>query len=84
LFVVWNLLGILDLVAAVGLGAITQSLATGAPGEVALTPMALLPMVLLPAYLVPLFIILHLAALFQVRGDALPNKQARRAEAGLA
>jgi len=66
-FVVWNLLGILDLVVAVGTGAISSMLASGAPGEVTTAPMAQLPLVLIPAYLVPLFVMLHLTSLFQER-----------------
>src|SRR5262245_39651567 len=64
-FVAWNVFGILDLVVAVGSGGLHSTLA--APGEVTTGPMAVMPLVLIPAYLVPLFIILHLAALFQVR-----------------
>ncbi len=66
-FVVWNLLGILDLVVAVSAGALSSLLASGVAGEVTTGPMAQLPLVLIPAYLVPLFIMLHLAALFQAR-----------------
>jgi hypothetical protein len=66
-FVVWNSLGILDLVVAVSSGAINSLLATGAPGEVTTAPMAQLPLVLIPAYLVPLFVMLHLSSLFQAR-----------------
>ena len=69
-FVVWNLLGILDLVVAVSVGGLSSALASGAPGEVTTGPMAQLPLVLIPAYLVPLFVILHLAALFQARRQA--------------
>jgi hypothetical protein len=61
------LLGMLDLVVAIATGAATSALASGAPGEVTTAPMAQLPMLLIPAYLVPLFVMLHLAALFQVR-----------------
>ena len=68
-FVVWNLLGILDLVVAVSVGGLSSAFASGAPGEVTTGPMAQLPLVLIPAYLVPLFVILHLAALFQARSD---------------
>jgi hypothetical protein len=64
-FVAWNLLGILDLVVAVSIGALSSALASGAAGEVTTGPMAQLPLVLIPAYLVPLFIMLHLAALLQ-------------------
>jgi hypothetical protein len=67
LFAAWNLLGILDLVAAVSNAAIIQSLASGAPGEITVAPMAVLPLLLIPGYLVPLFIMLHVAALFRRR-----------------
>ncbi len=69
-FVVWNLLGILDLVVAVSVGALSSALASGVAGEVTTGPMAQLPLVLIPAYLVPLFIMLHLAALFQAQRRA--------------
>jgi hypothetical protein len=64
-FVVWNLLGILDLVVAVSTGTLASALATGGAGDITTAPMAQLPLVLIPAYFVPLFIMLHLAALFQ-------------------
>jgi hypothetical protein len=59
LFVVWNLLGILDLVVAVSIGGLSSALASGVAGEVTTGPMAQLPLVLIPAYFVPLFIMLH-------------------------
>jgi len=67
LFLAWNLLGILDLVVAVGTGALSSGFVAGLAGTVTTTPMAQLPLVLIPAYFVPLFIMLHLAALFQAR-----------------
>jgi hypothetical protein len=66
-FVIWNLLGILDLVAAVTNAAIFQSNTTGATGEISVAPMAQLPLLLIPAYLVPLFIMLHITALIKAR-----------------
>jgi len=66
-FVAWNVLGLLDLVNAVSVGALSSALATGAPGEITTGPMAQLPLVLVPAYLVPIFVMLHAAALFQSR-----------------
>ena len=66
-FVIWNLLGMLDLIVAVGSGALSSGLALGIPGEVTTGPMAQLPLVLVPAYLVPLFFMLHLVALFRAR-----------------
>jgi hypothetical protein len=79
LFVVWNLLGILDLVNAVGLAAVNQIHATGAAGEITVAPMAELPLLLVPAYLVPLFFIWHLTALFQARRLALIDRSERLA-----
>ena len=66
-FVRWNALGMLDLVLAIALGALSASLSTGAPGEVAAAPMATLPLLAIPVFLVPLFLMLHTAALMQSR-----------------
>lgn len=67
LFLIWNLLGILDLVAAIANGALSSLLAPGSTGVTTTMPMAQLPLVLVPAYLVPVFLMLHLTALFQMR-----------------
>lgn len=74
LFVVWNLLGILDLVVAISTGALSSGFLAGAVGQVTTAPMTQLPLVLIPAYLVPLFAILHLASLFQARRQMMPSK----------
>jgi len=66
-FIRWNMLGILDLVVAVSLGALGAALSAGAPGEISTAPMATLPLLLIPAFLVPLFLMLHTAALMQSR-----------------
>lgn len=66
-FAVWNALGILDLVVAVGTGTLISVFASGAAGEVTMTPMAQLPLVLIPTYFVPIFVMLHVAALMQAR-----------------
>jgi hypothetical protein len=66
-FAAWNVLGILDLVVAVGAGAFGSFLFTDVAGAVTTSPMARLPLVLIPTYFVPTFIILHLTALFQAR-----------------
>jgi hypothetical protein len=73
LFATWNLLGILDLVVAVGTGASASAFATGAPGEVNTSPMALMPLVLIPAFFVPLFVMAHLAVLFQAAHATVPE-----------
>jgi hypothetical protein len=75
-FVLWNILGILDLIDAVGIAAVNEILATGAAGEVTVAPMAQLPLLMVPAYLVPLFLIWHLTALFQSRRVVLVEKSA--------
>jgi hypothetical protein len=67
LFLVWNLLGILDLIIAVTTGTLSSGFIAGLVGTVTTAPMAQLPLVLIPAYLVPLFIIFHLTAIFQAR-----------------
>ncbi len=72
-FVIWNLLGILDLVVAIGTGALSSGLF---PGTITTTAMARLPLVLIPAYLVPLFVMLHLTALFQARRVAAVRQDA--------
>ncbi len=65
LFRIWNLLGILDLVVAISLGALSSVLAIEASEKITTFPMAKLPLVLIPVFLVPLFVMAHLACLFQ-------------------
>lgn len=57
-FVTWNLLGILDLVTALSIGAL---------GGTSTARMTQMPLVLIPCFLVPFFVMLHLTALFQAR-----------------
>lgn len=66
-FIRWNVLGILDLIVAVTLGALSATLTTGAAGEISSAPMSTLPLLLIPAFLVPLFVVLHAVALMQSR-----------------
>jgi len=67
IFLIWNLLGILDLVVAVSLGALSSVLGIGITEEITTFPMAQLPLVLIPVFLVPLFLMLHLTSLLQAR-----------------
>lgn len=81
LFVVWNLLGILDLVVAVSTGALSSGVLGELTGRVTTAPMAYLPLVLIPAYLVPLFVMFHITALVQARrfsGSARSAEQLRQ------
>lgn len=64
-FLRWNLLGVLDLVMAVGTGAASAMFATGAPGEISSARMATLPLLLYPTFLVPFFLMLHTSAFLQ-------------------
>jgi hypothetical protein len=66
-FILWNVMGILDLLTAVSIAAVSAVFATGAPGEISTAPMATLPLLLIPAFLVPFFLMLHTAALMQSR-----------------
>ena len=67
-FIVWNLLGILDFVVAVGTGILASGAVAGLAASGPTTaPMGVLPLVLIPGFAVPLFTILHLVALFQAR-----------------
>jgi hypothetical protein len=75
-FVIWNILGITDLIVAVSMGAICSGFLHGLTGNVTSGPMAQLPLVLIPAYLVPLFIMLHFTALSQARQLARSAKSA--------
>jgi hypothetical protein len=68
LLVAWNLLGIADLVVAVGTGFATgrsplQLAAFDAPNDL----ISIFPLVLIPTYLVPLWILLHIASLTKLR-----------------
>jgi hypothetical protein len=73
--VLWNVLGVLDLILAVSMGLLalfTQS------GPVTMAPMRLFPLSLVPAFGVPLAFILHftglaLVSLKQKRGQSLPS-----------
>jgi hypothetical protein len=66
-FVIWNVMGIVDLVVAVSIGAICSGFLRGLTGNVTTSPMAQLPLVLIPAYFVPVFIMLHFTALSRAR-----------------
>ncbi len=74
LFWIWNLFGMLDLVVAVSLGALSAVLGIGISTEITTFPMSRMPLVLIPAFLVPLFLMLHIASLLQARRIAVAGK----------
>ena len=75
-FVIWNILGILDLVVAVSMGTICSGFFHGLTGNITTSSLSRLPLVLIPAYLVPFFIMLHFTALAQAQRLARSEKQA--------
>jgi hypothetical protein len=64
LFILWQVLGITDLVLAVALGTTAPLIQPAGPTMV---PMTVLPLSLIPTFLVPLFLILHLICIAQAR-----------------
>jgi hypothetical protein len=72
--VLWNIMGMVDLVVAVSLGTLCSGFFPGITGTITTGPMSQLPLVLIPAYFVPIFIMLHFSALAQVRQLSRPGK----------
>lgn len=63
-FILWQMLGILDLVVAVSLGTTAVLLSPQGPST---APMTVLPLSLIPTFLVPLFVMLHVICIAQAR-----------------
>jgi uncharacterized membrane protein YeaQ/YmgE (transglycosylase-associated protein family) len=64
-FILWQILGITDLVTAVTLGTTARLIDPSGPG---MGVMTVLPMSLVPTFLVPLLLILHVICIAQARG----------------
>ena len=64
-FILWQVLGITDLVTAVTLGTTARLLA---PHDASMLPMTILPLSLVPTFLVPLFLIFHVICIAQAWG----------------
>jgi hypothetical protein len=73
-FILWQILGITDLVTAVTLGITTPVID---PQGVPMTLMTVLPLSLIPTFLVPLFTIFHVISIAQARGWKAPAARAR-------
>ena len=69
LVVAWNVLGLLDLTDALGLGFLTAPSRFALESQPTSDLMTVLPLVLIPVYLVPLFFVLHLASLAKLRRE---------------
>lgn len=63
-FILWQVLGILDLITAVSLGTTAGLLLPHGPSMVAMT---VLPLSVIPIFLVPLFLMLHVICIAQAR-----------------
>jgi hypothetical protein len=61
--VTWNVVGLIDLVVAVGLGVAASPAFHVSPGGVTTLALTTMPAALVPAFLVPLSILLHVASL---------------------
>jgi hypothetical protein len=71
-FIVWQALGITDLVFAVGLGTTAGLLDPGS----SMAPMTVLPLSLVPTFLVPLFLLFHVISIAQARSWKMVAAQA--------
>jgi hypothetical protein len=69
-FVTWNVLGIVDLLVAVTLGAVVPLVSADVGRAIPMDPMTRLPLVLIPTFFVPAYLILHAVALVQARHAA--------------
>jgi len=71
--ILWNVLGILDLVNAVSLGILTSSSPLGIfAGEISIKPVISFPLGLIPTFGVPLTVILHVIALIKLKENRMP------------
>lgn len=73
-FILWQVLGILDLVLAVTFGTTARLIA---PHGISTTPLTVLPLSLIPTFAVPLLLILHIICIGQARRwPAQPHSRA--------
>ena len=63
-FIGWQILGIVDLVTAIGSGTMSQIISRS---QITTAPMTVLPLSLIPTFAVPLFLILHIICIAQAR-----------------
>jgi hypothetical protein len=79
-FILWQILGMADLVMAVTLGTLASLLR---PHGIATSPMSVLPLSLIPTFAVPLLLILHVICIAQAR-QWLPERAHSHAGEALA
>ena len=73
-FILWQVLGILDLVIAVSAGTTAALISPQGPPMV---PMTVLPLSLIPTFLVPLFVMLHIICIAQARTWTISSVRTR-------
>jgi hypothetical protein len=66
-FILWQLLGVADLVLAIVLGGAARFIDPQGAAGISTLPMALLPLSLIPTFAVPLLLILHVISIAQAR-----------------
>jgi hypothetical protein len=66
-FIVWQVLGVTDLVTAISLGAMARFIDPQGVAGISTAPMTLLPLSLIPTFAVPLLLILHGICIAQAR-----------------
>ncbi len=74
-FILWQVLGILDLVIAVSAGTTAALISPQGPPMV---PMTVLPLSLIPTFLVPLFVMLHIICIAQARTWTISSVRTRQ------
>jgi hypothetical protein len=79
-FILWQLLGVADLVLAIVLGAASRFIDSQGAAGVSTLPMALLPLSVIPTFAVPLLLILHGISIAQARRW---NSEARDLQSGV-
>lgn len=67
LITMWNALGVVDLVTAVTLGALSAAAPQLFPGQPSSAIMAYVPWILIPCFLVPSFLFAHLCTFYRLR-----------------
>jgi hypothetical protein len=78
-----NILGLVDFAGAVGTGLLAGDGPLGLlRGEISTDPLTELPLVLIPGFAVPLWILMHVAALLQLRRPSAPPAMQVTAPAG--
>ena len=76
-FIIWNVLGILDLVVAVTMGILNSQSSFGIlAGSTTTALMSVFPRNLIPTFLVPLFVFLHIVALGRNKEHRVADNQA--------